>query len=405
MRFVAPRISTPGTTRGAHGLSNIGACKTIFGLNHLTRKQSHQENKSYHEKEITKHDIIGSYSCFYQYGLWLVAKTGTGPAKTSRSAGTKVKGVKPSSIRRGLFLFWEITLTLITNNPKMKNLILSFVTLLCAFKAVSQNAPDLKFDQKFTSCEKKWVVFQPDATLRYPYGFIYVDMSAGFTFDLKGFISVQADGRFVADNTISQNGSSKYRLGPGTKPVAVLPSDRIRELNLKPEPDWLSIYYAGVKDTAGVYYNYRMGWIYNAAGESGIALRHLEKAYRVDPADEKVRFEMVFAYNDLGRFDDAIKLLEVDIQNKPKDFNLYKELGYAYGGAKKFDKAIEVFKKGLLLFPDNVRLDQRGEMALNTAMAYKDLNNKDEYTKWMLLAKEYYPIGSSAYNKIVASGF
>jgi tetratricopeptide (TPR) repeat protein len=287
----------------------------------------------------------------------------------------------------------------------MKNLVISFIFLLYAFKAVSQNAPDLKFDQNFTSCEKKWVAFQPDATLRYPYGFIYVDMSAGFTFDLKGFISVQADGKFVADNTISKNGSTKYRLAPGTKPVAVLPSDRLKELNLKPEPEWLSIYYSGVKDTTGVYYNYRMGWIYNAAGESGIALKYLEKAYRGDPADDKVKFEMVFAYNALGRFDDAIKLLEVDIKNKPKDFNLYKELGYAYGGAKKFDKAIEIFKKGLSLFPDNVRSDQRGEMALNTAMAYKDLNNMDEYKKWMLLAKDYYPAESPMYKRIVASGF
>jgi len=287
----------------------------------------------------------------------------------------------------------------------MKNLIILSICVLFAFNAVSQNAPDLKFDQNFTSCEKKWVVFERDAARGYPYGFVYIDMSAGFTFDLKGFISVQADGKFVADNTISQNGSTKYRLAPGTRPVAVLPSDRLKELNLKPEPEWLSIYYAGVKDTTDLYYNYRMGWIYNAAGDPTIALKHLEKAYRVNSADDKVRFEMVFAYNALGRFDDAIKLLEVDIQNKPKDFNLYKELGYAYGGAKKFDKAIEIFKKGLSLFPDNVKSDQRGEMALNMAMAYKDLNNMDEYKKWMLLAKEYYPIESATYKRIVAAGF
>src|SRR4051812_5166147 len=98
----------------------------------------------------------------------------------------------------------------------MKNLILSLITLMCAFTAMSQNAPDLKFDQNFTSCEKKWVVFEPDANYRYPYGFIYIDMSAGFTFDLKGFISVQPDGKFLVDNKPSQNGAVKYRLAAGT---------------------------------------------------------------------------------------------------------------------------------------------------------------------------------------------
>ncbi|MFD0751756.1 tetratricopeptide repeat protein [Mucilaginibacter calamicampi] len=285
----------------------------------------------------------------------------------------------------------------------MKNLVLSFVMLLCAFKAVSQNPPDLKFDKNFTACEKKWVVFERDAARGYPYGFVYIDLTAGFTFDLKGFFSVLPDGKFVADSTISKNGNIKYRLAQGTKNVAILPDARIKELNLPAEPYWIKVYYTGVKDS--VYYNYRMGWNYNAAGNPTIALKYLEKANRVNPADDKVRFEMVFAYNALGRFEDAIKMLEADIQNKPKDFNLYKELGYAYSGTKKFDKAIEVFKKGLLLFPDNVKSDQRGEMAVNTAIAYKDLNNKEEYTKWMRLAKEYYPVGSPTYQRIVASGF
>ena len=285
----------------------------------------------------------------------------------------------------------------------MKNLILSIIILFCGFKAMSQNVPDLKFDKNFTSCEKKWVVFERDATLGYPFGFIYIDSTAGFTFDLKGFFSVLPDGKFVADSTVSKNGLIKHRLGPGIKNIALLPANRIKELNLPSEPNWLKIYYPAVKDS--LYYNYRMGWVYNAAGAPAIALKHLEKAYQVNPADDKVRFEMEFAYNALGRFEDAIKMLEADIQNKPKDFNIYKELGYAYAGAKKFEKAIEVFKKGLLLFPDNVRLDQRGEMALNMAMAYKDLNNVEEYKKWMLLAKEYYPMESVAYKRIVASGF
>ncbi len=287
----------------------------------------------------------------------------------------------------------------------MKYLILFVISILFAFNAVSQNAPDLKFDQNFTSCEKKWIVFERDPARGYPYGFLYVDMQAGFTFDLKGFFTVTPDGKFVADNTVSKNGSVKHRLAPGTKRVAILAADRTEELSLEAEPFWLKTYYPEVKDSADLYYNYRRGWVYNAAGDGATALKYLEKAYRANPADTKVRFEMEFAYNALGRFDDAIKMLEADIQNKPNDFNIYKELGFAYSGAKNFDKAIATFRKGISLFPDNVRLDQRGEMAVNTAMVYKEMNNIDEYKKWMLLAKEYYPLESVMYKRIVASGF
>jgi len=253
----------------------------------------------------------------------------------------------------------------------MKNFITLYIILFCAFNAIAQNAPDLKFDKSFTQCEKKWVVFERDATHGYPYGLIYVDLNAGFTFDLKGFFTLSADGKFIPDNSVSQKGPVKYRLAPGTKPVALLPADRLKELNLELEPSWLKSYYPEVKDSTDVYYNYRMGWVYNAAGESATAIKYLAKAYSKDSADDKVKFELGFAYNALGRFDEAIKLLEAAVQNNSNNVQLYKELGYAYGGAKKYEKSIETYVKGLALFPSDVRSDVRGEMAVNIAMAYK----------------------------------
>ncbi len=286
----------------------------------------------------------------------------------------------------------------------MKRLILLITSAFFAFDATSQvTAPDFKFDQTFVACEKKWVVMPPDTALRYPYGFIYVDMQAGFTFDLKGFITVGADGKYIADNSLSKNGAFKYRITPGWPKAALLPAKHFDELNLKPEPDWLKIYYTPVKDS--LYYNYRMGWSCNAAGDPGMALSYLDKAYRVNPAHEGVKFELIFAYNALGRFKDAIKLLEDELKNKPADIQLYKELGYAYSGEKNHAKAIEVYGRGLSLFAANVKSDIRGEMALNTAMAYKDLNRPEDYKKWIQLAKEYAPAESLLYKKLVATGF
>ena len=290
----------------------------------------------------------------------------------------------------------------------MKNFILQLIFSCLLLNAFAQGSTgidsSLKFDQRIAKCEKKWVVIgKKDTSKEYFYGFVYVDQQAGFTFDLKGKFTIDQNNRYVPDTSISKNKSVKYRIAANWSNVALLPPQHFKELNITGEPSWLKIYYAG-KDTSSAYYNYRMGFAYNVVGEFATALIYLKKACYTKPYPQGVDFEMAFAYNAMQQCDDAIKVSLSAIQNKPGDPLLYKELGYAYSCKKDYENAINTYKKGLEYFPDS-RSDSKGEMALNTAVAYRTMGNQDEYKNWMMKAKEYTPLNSVSYKRIVAAGF
>ncbi len=285
----------------------------------------------------------------------------------------------------------------------MKNLLISTLLLFVSFEILAQADPELKYDQPFTKCEKKWVVLsRSEADRNYTFGYIYIDSQAGFTFDLQGMFMVDATGRYIKDTiSLKNSGSIKYRIAPNWRPVALLPSKHFNELKIKAEPDWVKTYY-NYTDTLA--HNYRWGWIYNDINDSQTALTYLEKVYKVNPHYPGVEFEMTFAYNALGKFNDAIKLLEPAISNDPKNTFFYKELAYAYFHAQQYEKAILTYKTGLEFFP-NERSETRGEFAFNMANAYKTLNNEAEYKAWMVRAKDYTPTNSRYYKAITDAGF
>jgi len=284
----------------------------------------------------------------------------------------------------------------------MKNL-LTLLLICLSFKLLAQTDPELKFDQPFVKCEKKWVILNRSETDKgYTFGYIYIDSQAGFTFDMQGVFAVDPSGKYVRDTVIFKNtGAIKYRIAPNWRPVALLPPKHFDELKIKAEPDWVKIYYTYTDTLA---HNYRWGWIYNDINDSQTALTYLEKTYKVKPHYPGVEFEMTFAYNALGRFNEAITLLEPAIRNDPKNTFFYKELAYAYFHTQQYEKAISTYKVGLEYFP-NERSEARGEFAFNMANAYKVLKNEAEYKAWMIKAKEYTPTNSRYYKAIIDAGF
>lgn len=283
-------------------------------------------------------------------------------------------------------------------------LLLFFACSLLKVSAQQGNADmTLKFDHRYTTCEKRWVVLgRRNGEKTYTFGYIYIDEQAGFTFDLQGAFTVDDQGRYVRDTAIFKNtGSIKYRIAPNWLPVALLPERHFAELGIATEPEWLKNYYT-YTDTAA--HNYRWGWIYNDLGESAIALTYLEQSYKINPHARGIEFEMAFAHNVLEQYDAAEKVLEPAIKNDPNNPMFYKELGYAYQKQKKYEEAIRVFKQGLEHYPDKLN-EQRGEMAFNMANCYKALGNPDEYKSWMVKAKSYTPQSSQYYKVIVDAGF
>src|SRR6201989_3182448 len=120
----------------------------------------------------------------------------------------------------------------------MKHLIflLCFICFVFSVNAQQKSINDnpLRFDQRFTKCEKKWVALSgSDTSSKYTFGYIYIDSAAGFTFDLKGSFKIKADNTYIPDTTASKNTSIKYRIAPNWKNVAILSPQHFKELNIK----------------------------------------------------------------------------------------------------------------------------------------------------------------------------
>ncbi len=289
----------------------------------------------------------------------------------------------------------------------MKNLSLLLLLLMIILKSSAQNLAGgdtiLKFDQKFTKCERKWVAFRrSDTVKRIYYGFIYIDEQAGFTLDLKGTFYIDISNKFIADTSLSANKALKYRLKPNWPYFGLIPSKRFAELNLLAEPAWVKIYY---QNTDTLQHLYRMGYVYNDADECGIALTYLKRAYVVNPHPPGVDFELAFAYNALKQYDDAISVLLPAMLSKPGDPLYYKELGYAYSHKNDYPNAIDTYKKGIEYFKGDEPNESKGEMASNMASIYKAMGKMDDYKFWMIKAKEYTPTTSYIYKQITDAGF
>jgi len=292
----------------------------------------------------------------------------------------------------------------------MKKLFLTclFAILMIHAFAQQQHYVDtaLKFNQRFTNCELKWVVMpQRDTSGRHFYGFIYIDEMAGFTFDLKGFFTIDQDGHYNADSSMFKYKRQIYRLAPNTVNVALLPPSHFKEMNLQARPSWVDLYYKGNNDTS-TFYNYRMGFNYNAAGDSQTALKYLDKAYKTNPHYKGLEFEVAYAYNALNRPDDAITVLENAVKYDPKNVMFYRELGYAYMNKKDYDKAIALYKQGINLYPDMQGANEtKAEMAFNLASVYHKMGKDDDYKEWIVKAKGWSLPNSEIYKAAVRLGF
>ncbi|MFD0763704.1 tetratricopeptide repeat protein [Mucilaginibacter lutimaris] len=285
----------------------------------------------------------------------------------------------------------------------MKKVIL-FLFVCWIQQAYSQKADTaLKFDKRYTQCEKKWVVLSKvDTAKKYNYGYVYIDEQAGFTFDLQGAFAVDEKGRYVGDTMLlKKTGSIKYRIAPNWKPLALLPVKHLQELKLPIEPAWIKNYYH-YTDTA--YHNYRLGWVYNDANECDTALKYLEKAYQINPHKADVEFEMAYAYNVLKRYEDAVKVLKPAIDKNPDNPLLIKELGYAYLKLNALEQALAVYLRAYNAFTEQ-KSEAKGEAAFNSARIYKRQEKLPEYKIWMMKAKDCTPETSPYYKYIVAEGF
>ena len=226
-----------------------------------------------------------------------------------------------------------------------------------------------------------WVMFPKDNT-SYFYGFVYLDETAGFTLHIEGEFKIDGNGLFV-ENKPLKNSIMKLRLSSESRLFAVMPKEKIKELNLPDEPDWLEIYRM---DKNTIQYLYSLGYAFNAAGESTLALDPLLAAYSKEPDYKGLVFELAYAFNATGEYEKATSVLERAIKNDPKNFYLYRELGYTLCGLQRLEEAERVYQESLLLTDDN---GQRSEVGINMVQAYYYADDKEKFEKWYKYTKQY----------------
>ncbi len=251
----------------------------------------------------------------------------------------------------------------------MKPLLLFIALYASGIKA--QTA--LQFDKRPVECEGKWIAFPIDEDSYYCYGFVYIDAENGLMLDYRGSFKIKGN-TFIPrnpDSTVTQ-----YPLQPDEAKVAIIPTNKLKDLKVPASPVWLQKYQA---DSGSIERLMRWGSLYNSWREYAKALTFLEQAKNVNPNYPFLNYELAIAYNGCGKYDRAISLLESTIANEPTNCYLYKELAFAQMHSGLLEKAAATCKKGIALCTDN---GIKRQIAYNITYQYYKVRNKEEFKIW-----------------------
>jgi len=240
----------------------------------------------------------------------------------------------------------------------------------------------LEFNKTFYESEDHWVAFPAkEGENKYNFGFVYLDNTAGYTFDWEGTFSIDPSGKFIPVKK-EVVGSVKHRLEPNTIEMAIIPDSKLNDLEVPKIPDWLENYKSDGTASALV----RKGYHLNHIGASKNALEPLLKAYKINPHESGLEFELSYAYNAIGEFQKAVEVLEKALKNNPKDHMFYRELGYSYINLEKPSEAEKIYKKGISISTDD---SQKAEMAYNMAGVYYRSKEKNKFQVWAKQVKKF----------------
>lgn len=264
----------------------------------------------------------------------------------------------------------------------MKQYLLLLALLCGAVLTATAQKDGLYYNKPYYQCENKWVALpQKEGEQNYLYGFLYLDGTAGYTFDYQGNFTV-ANGKFIKDDK-PREASMKYRIEKGWPELAILPDEKVKEMGLPSEPDWLYIYREKENDVDRLH---RKGFILNDIEASAEAIPVLLKAYAKEPHYEGVEFELAFAYNATEQYSKAIEVLKKAIAYNSKNYMFYRELGYSYVHSGNVAEAEKTYSKGIAMSTDNA---QSAEMAFNMAGHYYRTKDKANFAKWHNVVKKY----------------
>lgn len=266
----------------------------------------------------------------------------------------------------------------------MKHFFIISFCFLSLINLSAQENNELKFETNFYDAVNKWVVLPKKATDSiYNYGFIYMDKYAGITFNSGGTFYIDKNKKYIG-NPNPEYQMMKTRLdNPDIVKMSVLDATKLKELNLKNEPDWLKVYKFSEESVENLK---QLGSHYNHVGACEKALTYLTKAYQKEPHYKGLEFEIAYAYNHLGQSEKSIPILEKAIKNDTTNYYFFKELGFAYLQQKNLEMAEKTYEKGIKMPGNN---SEKAEMAINMTQGYFVAKNKSKFDKWAEITRSF----------------
>jgi tetratricopeptide (TPR) repeat protein len=272
-------------------------------------------------------------------------------------------------------------------------LLLLMFTIPAARAQVVGTDTAFRFVYRISRSVNHWIVFPKQADIdAYPFGYLYIDPSQGFIFNLEGFFKTNGGNTFtLVKRKIDEATRQRYMLKPGPKPlIAHIDPEHNVELDIYPRPSWFAMYndYA---DTAAHCVDWAKA--YNGIKDSEMAVDILQQPYKTAPHTPGLEVELAHAYNELKRYAEAAKVCETGLLNDVGQAPLYKELGIAQLGKGRVDEALSTFNSGIQLC-DPSQNDEKSQMAMYTAIAYQNKGSKDGYKQWIAYARLWAPKNS-----------
>lgn len=266
----------------------------------------------------------------------------------------------------------------------MKHLCVA-IAFCCASTALAEvpRAGELTFDQTVAECENSWFGAEAqDGSVIL--GYVYVDPSAGFTFEHYGTLEEDGGALRAIQSDLSKKARLIQRIGHNF-PATCLVEDEVAALGLPLIPETMQFYKdtrpPGEHHTAWAYH-------YNHIGASDRALDHVGKALQAGAASAALTFEHAFALNVLGKFSETVALLEPAYSTGGMAGDLIAELAYAQLRQGDYQRAIELYIQAI--DPDQGEISsRRWEFAMNIAAAYEKLGDAQRRDTWIERAEQY----------------
>lgn len=259
----------------------------------------------------------------------------------------------------------------------MKKLTITFLTIFSLQIIAQVKVPaDFKFTTPFYEALNQYIVFSPrledkDLSVGVP----YFDPSAGYSYRYFGTLKFESGKLSFAP--ADANSSLIARWQNLDLKVAVLSDERVKEIKLPLEPEFLISYRTDKLDRD--FLVDQLGF-QNGAGYSNLALPKLEQLRKENYRSEQFYFELAFAYNALNQPSKAEEAIIEAEKNNFKSELMIKEMHYALLHQNKLIPAADYLESNFKNFKSK---NYKSESIVNQIINFSNQKDDVNTEKWI----------------------